>query len=50
LLDWEVIVPSASDVDAAAASLQRAGVIVRRENGNAVADDPWGTRVRVRVP
>jgi len=50
LLDWEVIVPAASDVDAAAASLQRAGAIVQRENGDALATDPWGTRVRVRVP
>jgi catechol 2,3-dioxygenase len=50
LLDWEVIVPAASDVDAAAASLQRAGAIVQRENGDALATDPWGTRVRVRAP
>jgi catechol 2,3-dioxygenase len=50
LLDWEVIVPTATDVDAAAASLQRAGAIVQRENGDALASDPWGTRVRVRVP
>lgn len=50
LLDWEVIVPSASDIDAAAASLQRAGALVQRENGDALASDPWGTRVRVRVP
>jgi catechol 2,3-dioxygenase len=50
LLDWEVIVPSPSDVDAAAASLRRAGALVRREEGTAVVEDPWGTRVRVRVP
>jgi catechol 2,3-dioxygenase len=50
LIDWEVIVPRAGDVDAAAVSLQRAGAIVQREHGDALASDPWGTRVRVRVP
>jgi catechol 2,3-dioxygenase len=50
LLDWEVIVPSAADVDGVAESLGRAGAIVERRDGEAVASDPWGTRVRVRIP
>jgi catechol 2,3-dioxygenase len=50
LLEWEVIVPSPSDVDAVASSLQRAGAIVQRDNGAAIASDPWGTQLRVRVP
>ncbi|MEX2177526.1 MAG: VOC family protein [Gemmatimonadaceae bacterium] len=48
LLEWELVVPRANDVDAVAASVSAAGE-VRRENGDAVASDPWGTRVRVTI-
>lgn len=50
LIEWEVIVPSSSDVDRAAASLEGKGFDVRRESGDAVARDPWGTQVRVKAP
>jgi catechol 2,3-dioxygenase len=46
LVEWEIIVPSASDVEAVAASLSRSGE-VRREGNDVVARDPWGTQLRV---
>jgi catechol 2,3-dioxygenase len=49
LLEWEIVLPSEADVDAAAASLTAAGSAVDREDGHALADDPWGTRLRLRT-
>jgi catechol 2,3-dioxygenase len=49
LLDWELVVPSAVDVGAAAASLQGAGYSVDSSADTALASDPWGTRVRIRA-
>jgi catechol 2,3-dioxygenase len=47
LLEWELIVPSDADVEAAARNLRNAGYSV--ESGNrVVAADPWGTRVHIR--
>ena len=47
LLEWSVILPSASDVNATAQALERAGAVVIHEGGDVVAEDPWGTVVRV---
>ena len=47
LLDWELLVPGAADADAAARSVEAAGYAVRRDESGWVADDPWGTRLRV---
>lgn len=49
LFEWTIEVPAASDVAGAAGSLRAAGYEVTREEDGAVAADPWGTRVRVRV-
>ena len=49
LIEWEVIVPSASDVDRTAASLEGKGFAVERDSGDVVARDPWGTQVRVKA-
>lgn len=49
LLEWELLLPGPADVDAAAESLERAGSAVKREDGGAVAGDPWGTSMRVRA-
>ena len=49
LLEWELLLPAAADVDAAAASLVAAGHRVERDGGDAVVHDPWGTRVRFRA-
>jgi catechol 2,3-dioxygenase len=48
LLEWTIVVPDAASVDATAASLAAAGRAAERApNGDLVAADPWGTRVRV---
>ncbi len=46
LLDWEIILP-AGDVERAAESLQAAGAVVQRVDGDRLARDPWGTAVRL---
>jgi catechol 2,3-dioxygenase len=47
LLEWSVILPTPSDVSATAQALERAGAVVSHEDGDVVAEDPWGTMVRV---
>jgi catechol 2,3-dioxygenase len=47
LLDWEIIVPRAADVEAAAGSLAEAGYAVTRADDAALASDPWGTTLRL---
>jgi catechol 2,3-dioxygenase len=48
LLEWTIVLPDAESVDATAASLAAAGQAVERgADGDLVARDPWGTRVRV---
>ena len=48
LLDWEIVVPRATDGEAAARSLEGAGYTVSRErNGLWTAVDPWGTKLRL---
>ena len=46
LIDWEIVL-GAADADAAGGSLERAGYGVERGPGSIVAQDPWGTRVRL---
>jgi catechol 2,3-dioxygenase len=48
LLEWELVVPSAAEVERAAGSLAAAGWAVERMPGGALARDPWGTTVRIR--
>jgi catechol 2,3-dioxygenase len=48
LLEWELIVPSNADVEAAARNLQDAGYNVDRIDNGFGAADRWGTRVHVR--
>ena len=47
LLDWEVVVPAATDVAAAAASLTAVGAAVQWDEAGAAVRDPWGTRMKV---
>jgi catechol 2,3-dioxygenase len=48
LLEWQLVVPSTADADAAARSLESAGYAVSRDEiGSWTAADPWGTRLRV---
>jgi len=48
LLEWEVLVPSVADAEAAAQSLTAARRDVRSDQNDWLAADPWGTVVRIR--
>lgn len=48
LLDWEVILPSPADADAAAASLRKQGYDALQEGGGWRASDPWGTGLQIK--
>jgi len=50
LIEWEVVVPEASDVSAAAKSLESAGFDVTRDGATATARDPWGIQLRLVTP
>ena len=47
LLDWEIVVPAATDVSAAAASLTAQGAVAEWSADGAAIRDPWGTRLRL---
>jgi len=49
LLEWEIVLPDARDLEGAARSLEGAGHAVHRDGGDAVVRDPWGTAVRLRA-
>ena len=49
LMSWTIVLPSAGDIDAVAASIASAGHRVSRDGGDATASDPWGTTVRFTV-
>ena len=47
LLEWEVVLPTPADVQAAATSVRDGGFALVDDARGFIADDPWGTRVRV---
>ena len=48
LLEWEMVLPDAASVAAAAESVEHAGGAVERSpDGTVLARDPWGTAVRL---
>ncbi len=47
LIEWTVILPAVKDVEDAAGAVEGAGFTVEREGNDALATDPWGTRVRI---
>jgi catechol 2,3-dioxygenase len=47
LLAWEIVLPTASDVRAAAASLGSAGHDVAETREGSLVPDPWGTVLRI---
>jgi catechol 2,3-dioxygenase len=47
LIDWDLVLPARSDVDAAAASLRAAGYTVTADDEAHRAADPWGTALRL---
>ena len=44
---WDLHLPSASDVDAAVASLTRSGYTPAKDAGGWTVPDPWGTKLRL---
>ena len=49
LLEWELVVPSAEGVAAAADSLRSVGYASERVAHGVTVADPWGTRVHIRA-
>lgn len=49
LLEWRLLVPSQADIEEVAASLDRAGCAVQRDDEGLLTSDPWGTAVRIGV-
>jgi catechol 2,3-dioxygenase len=47
LLEWDLTLPSGSDVEAAAQNLRGAGYDVEQTERGVSAADPWGTRVHI---
>ncbi len=47
LLEWELVLPSAADVDAAAASAAASGHRVQEDGADRLLTDPWGITVRI---
>ncbi len=47
LIEWELVVPQASDAAAAAHSLDAAGYPTQAERNSWTVRDPWGTRLRI---
>ena len=49
LLEWEIGIPDAESIRAAAKSLEGAGHSVEWSDADALVRDPWGTQVRLRL-
>jgi catechol 2,3-dioxygenase len=49
LLSWDVVVPTGHDAQAAARSLASAGYPIELREGAWIAEDPWGTPLRLVV-
>ena len=49
LLEWELVLPDAKDIEGVAKSLEANGATPERESRSLVVRDPWGTQLRVRA-
>jgi catechol 2,3-dioxygenase len=47
LLEWELVLPDAEHVTAAAGSVSASGYDVSNELGDRIVSDDWGTRLRL---
>lgn len=47
LLEWEIILPTRKDAEAAARHVKAAGYPVKEESGEWILTDPWGTSLRL---
>lgn len=50
LLEWELVLPPANDIEASANAMTTAGHSLRRDGEGWSIADPWGTNLRVRSP
>lgn len=50
LLEWNVVVPSASDIDDIARNLESREIKTTLESGELRTADPWGTAIRISTP
>jgi catechol 2,3-dioxygenase len=48
LLEWELVLPNQSDVEAATESLRAAGYGATEDGADRIIADPWGTLLRLR--
>lgn len=49
LLEWQLHLQTAEEVELAAKSLAKAGNVIERDGAYALVSDPWGTRLRLAV-
>lgn len=49
LLEWELMVPSAADVEAVGRHVRGAGYVIENRGTSLAVADPWGTRVHIRA-
>jgi catechol 2,3-dioxygenase len=47
LLEWEIVLPTVTDVHDASAAIEGEGFLVDRIEGEAAVRDPWGTQLRL---
>lgn len=47
LLEWEIVVPSATDAEQAAQSVKAGGYPVKQDDSEWILADPWGTGLRL---
>lgn len=48
LLEWDLVLPSDADIEAAAQSLRDSGYSVERTGEGLATADPWGVRIHAR--
>ncbi len=49
LIEWQLNLQAAEEVDLAAKSLAKSGNVIERDGTDALVRDPWGTRLRLTV-
>ena len=50
LLEWTLELPDENSLAEAERSLADSGYMAERTDADVVTQDPWGTRIRLRVP
>ena len=47
LLEWTLVLPTSDDAESAVRSIEAAGFAVKRDHGEWLITDPWGTVFRI---